>query len=179
MTVAIDTSVLLFLLNESTPPPLDQATGAPVSGCKERVRLLIEELGRANETLIVPTPVLAEVLVRAEQAGPAYISVMEKTKPIRLVEFGKRAAVEAATMTAARLRSGKPAGAEARAKLKFDIMIAAVTKLAGARTLYSDDRDMASLGAEFGFSVVGIADLPLPAEEPDLFTGQPYTFQNV
>lgn len=179
MTVAIDTSVLLFLLNEGTPAPIDPATGAPVSRCRERVNLLIDELCKANETLIVPTPVLAEVLVRAELAGPAYISLMEKTKPIRLVEFGKRAAVEAAAMTAARLRIGKPAGAEARAKLKFDIMIAAIAKLTGARTLYSDDGDMARLGATFGFSVVGIADLPLPMDESDLFSGQPYDLQTL
>ena len=65
MTTAIDTSLLLYILNEKTSAPIDPVTGKPVERCAERVNKLIADLAKKKEKLIVPTPVLAEVLVRA------------------------------------------------------------------------------------------------------------------
>ena len=171
MTVAIDTSVLLYILNENTSAPIDPATNAPVTQCRARVDGLIERLSKANEKVIVPTPVLAEVLVRAEAAGPAYLQIVERNKSLRLADFNALAAVEAAAMMSAVWAQRKPAGGDARSKIKFDIMIAAIARVAGASTVYSDDPDIVRLGSTFGFQVTGVAALPPPPPiTPDLFT---------
>lgn len=171
MTVAIDTSVLLYILNENTQAPIDPKTGAPVTRCRDRVNLLIEELAKRDEKLIVPTPALAEVLVRAEAAGPTYLQIIDRHKSLRLADFNALAAVETAVMMAAIYSSPRrPAGADARSKMKFDTMIAAIARVSGASVVYSDDPDLRSLGRDFGFEVVGVAALPVPEPEtPDLF----------
>ncbi|MGR9269831.1 type II toxin-antitoxin system VapC family toxin [Rhizobium leguminosarum] len=167
MKAVIDTSVLLYFLNENTPAPIDPATSETVTHCKARIDHLLKELERTKETLIVPTPVLAEVLVRAGAAGPAYLQILEKEKTMVIADFGKRAAVEAGAMLSEIWRSGnKPSGGDARAKLKFDVMIAAIAKANSATQVYSDDPDLKKLGATFGFAATGVCDLPLPPENP-------------
>lgn len=171
MTVAIDTSVLLYILNENTQAPVDPTTGAPVTRCRDRVNLLIEELARRDEKLIVPTPVLAEVLVRAEAAGPGYLQIIDRHKSLRLADFNALAAVETAVMMASIYSSQRrPTGGDARSKMKFDTMIAAIARVSGATVVYSDDPDLASLGRDFGFQVIGVAALPVPeSQTSDLF----------
>jgi predicted nucleic acid-binding protein len=173
LTAAIDTSILLYILNEHTSAPKDPATGSPVTRCADRVNLLISALGKKGEKLIVPTPALSEVLVRAGASAPGYLEILDRNKVIRLVDFNVLAAVEAASMVAEILASGGlPPGGDARAKMKFDIMIAAIAKVNGAGVVYSDDPDIRNLGKRFGFDVIGVAELPAPPEpEPDLLTG--------
>lgn len=173
MTAVLDTNVLLYLLNANTAPPIDPTTGQLLDRCAERVEMLIDSLKASKEVIVLPTPVLAEVLVRAQAAGPAYLDALEKTKHIRIVDFNKRAALEAAQMTAALLQAGVfPKGGDARAKLKFDTMIAAIAKISNANRIYSDDTGMAALGRRFNFEVIGMAALPAPPQpEPNLFSG--------
>ena len=173
MTAAIDTSLLLYVLNENTSAPIDVATGKPVERCAARVNKLIADLGKRKEKLIVPTPVLAEVLVRAGAAAPRYLSILDANRAIRLADFNALAAVESSVMIAQVLGSDeRPSGGDARVKMKFDIMIAAIAKVNGASLVYSDDPDMVRLGRRFDFEVMGIAKLPEPpAATPDLFTG--------
>lgn len=176
MKVSIDSSVLLYFLNENTLAPNDPNTGAPVQGCRQRIELLISTLSKAKDTLLVPTPALSEALVRAASAAPHYLGIIEQESAIRIVDFDKRAAVEAAVMTDLLLKSGnKPSGSEARIKLKFDVMISAISKINNVSTIYSDDTDIKKLGKIFGFGVVGIADLPLPEiqRQDDLFKNDP------
>lgn len=95
--------------------------------------------------------------------------ILETNRAIRLVDFNMLAAVEASVMIAQVFGSGsKPVGTDARVKIKFDIMIAAIAKVNSATVIYSDDPDIARLGKRFGFGVIGIAQLPEP--QVDLFS---------
>jgi predicted nucleic acid-binding protein len=171
LSSVIDTSLLLYLLNEATPAPDDPKTGKPVENCAGRVNKLIADLAKKREKLIVPTPALAETLVRAGSAAPEYLGILEAHRAVQLADFNGLAAVEASSMIADIFGSAdKPSGGDARVKMKFDIMIAAIAKVNGATTVYSDDPDIARLGERYGFQVIGIAALPEPpAETPDLF----------
>ena len=64
-----DSTVLLYLLEPDAQTPRDPATGAPVADARQRIEHLIETLERKNEVVVIPTPVLSEVLVRADSAG--------------------------------------------------------------------------------------------------------------
>lgn len=162
MTVAFDASVLIYVFDEHAKAPLDHATGKPVTRCKDRVDYLIDVLQRDDETIIVPTPALAEVLVYAQEGAPERLRIMNASKHFRITPFDERAAVEFAVVQAG--RAGAKKAGTPRVKAKFDDQIVAIVAVAGATVIYSDDPDIKQLAAG-RMEVKGIADLPLPSED--------------
>jgi predicted nucleic acid-binding protein len=162
LIVVIDATVLIYLFDSNANAPLDTSTGLPVSECAKRVDYLITELSRSNVTLVVPTPVLAEVLIRAGSAGPKWLQVLEKNKNVRISPFDTMAAVECSAM--ARQRAATTGNA-AREKSKFDEQIVAIGRVNGATKYLSDDSDIKKLVGTSA-SVEGILDLPLPPTDP-------------
>jgi hypothetical protein len=83
--------------------------------------------------------------------------------------FDTIAAVEAALMTRAALSTGDKRGGLGApwAKVKFDRQIVAIAKVARATMIYSDDADVRTLAAAENIPVIGLAELPLPAQ-PEL-----------
>ena len=158
MIVAIDTTVLIYVFDQNANAPIDQSTGAPVTDCTQRVDYLIAELTKSNATLIVPTPVLAEVLVKAGSAGQKWLQILEKNRNVRIAPFDTMAAVECSAM--ARQRAATT-GNVAREKAKFDEQIVAIGRVNGATRYLSDDSDIKKLVGS-SFNVEGILDLPLP-----------------
>lgn len=74
--VVFDASILVLLLDPEARPPADPETAEPVSRCKDRLEHLIAAFERERTKVIIPTPVLSEVLVRAGKAGPAYLDTL-------------------------------------------------------------------------------------------------------
>lgn len=99
MIVVIDSSVLVYLLDVNASPPINPDTDAPVEKCRERVDHLISSLSKSNTKLIIPTPVLAEVLVSADQAGPEWLNLLEKDRNIRIASFDTLAAIECSELS--------------------------------------------------------------------------------
>lgn len=163
MIVAFDASILIYVIDEKANAPVDPATGQPVDGCRARVMHLLEILQQENAKVIIPTPALAEVLVRAAKGGPEFLQILGSARHFRIVGFDQRAAVEFAARQAERIGGGGRAPATTRAKAKFDDQIVAIASIEGATTIYSDDEDIAKL-AEGRFEVTKIAAIPLPPE---------------
>ena len=117
-----DSTTLLYLLDPNAKPPTDPDTGQPVTRAKERVDLLLDTFKARDETVLIPTPVLSEVLVGAGGAGPRYLNILSNTSRFRIAPFDERAAIELAEMTRkARSSGGLRAGtALTRAQLRFD-----------------------------------------------------------
>lgn len=166
--VVFDATILLALLWPGIPPPLDPAADKPVVRFRERIDYLVQQLERQRTKIVIPTPALSEVLVRSGQAGPEYLSLIGSKAVFRIVPFDVRAAVEVATMTRNAIRGGdkRSGGTGTWAKIKYDRQIVAIAKVEGAMTIYSDDRDICNFGREAGLTVLRIADLPLPPEDP-------------
>lgn len=118
--------------------------------------------------MIVPTPVLGEILVRASDAGPAYLDALKSSARFRLQPFDVRAAVEVAQMTREAIESGdkKRGSSSPWHKIKFDQQIVAIARTEGATVIYSDDDDIRRLARRLGIDVIGIADLALPPGDP-------------
>ncbi|MBV8926616.1 MAG: hypothetical protein JOZ74_14700 [Bradyrhizobium sp.] len=85
--VVFDTSFLIPLLD-----PRVKGVGV-VDG---KLTHLIETLDKQKDVVIIPTPALSETLIRAGDAAPAYLDILNKTPRFRIAAFGARAAVEAA-----------------------------------------------------------------------------------
>ena len=79
-----DSTTLLYLLDPNAKPPTDPDTGQPVTRARERVDLLLDTFKTRGETVLIPTPVLSEVLVGADGAGPRYLDILGKTSRFAL-----------------------------------------------------------------------------------------------
>lgn len=166
--VIFDTNFLLLLLDPDVDVPSDPATGRPLNRAKERVEYLIAGLSQRRETIGIPTPVVAEILVHAAQAGPQYLDILGNTSRFRILPFDLRAAVETAAMTAAAMSDGdKRAGSTAPwQKVKIDRQIAAIGIMERASAVYADDQGVVRLAKLAGLATVSSWELPLPPEDP-------------
>jgi hypothetical protein len=164
--VALDTSVLLLFLAPSTAPPRLPGTNEPLPHARERVEHLIATLDTDKASVLVPTPVLSEVLVNASTAAPTYLDLLSRSSRFRVVDFDQRAAVELAVMVRQAIASGDHRGGSIspRQKIKIDRQILAIAKVNRAGVVYSDDEDMMRFGPRAGLKVIATAKLPLPPE---------------
>lgn len=165
--VALDTSVLLLILQPSAPPPTDPATNAPLMHAAERINYLVKTLSQTRSTVLVPTPVLAEVLTNAGAAGPQFVLQLQRA-PFKIAHFDTRAAIECAAGVAyhlARQKKSRGKAAQqgvpgARAKMKFDQQVVAIAQVNGASVIYSDDDDVYAEGRRVGIAVTRSFELP-------------------
>ncbi len=161
--VLFDSSMLLFFLDKRTPSPLDPNTRKPIEHAKERIDYLIKTLQEDGSIIVIPTPVLSEVLVRAGKAGSDYIQILNGSAKFRIAPFDTRAAIEVASMA----RSGKKKEglSSTYAKIKYDRQIVAIAKTERVTTIYSDDKDLRTLAQAHAIKPYGLADLPLPPSD--------------
>lgn len=163
--VVFDTTVLSLLLRPGARPPLDPATGAPVAYARERLEALVETLQKTRTVVIVPAPVLSELLIKAGDAGPGIMTAMQRSSAFRVASFDTRAAIELAQMTNASLttpRERREAVAATAAKIKFDRQIIAIAKVIGADVIYTDDGELIAFAEANGIKCIRLADLPVP-----------------
>ena len=170
--VIFDTNYLLFLLQKNTPAPKAFDTGVEIPNCEERINHLVSGLQKHKEKIIIPTPVLAEVMVRADTAGPDYLSKINKSAAFRIEPFDTRAAIEVAQMTANALKSGdKRDGVDdIYAKIKYDRQIIGIALANSISTIYAHDGNLKKHAEKKGITVIGIHELEVPpAPPPTLF----------
>ena len=165
--VLLDATTLLPLLSDDVPAPPDPKTNQPIERVKERIDYLVAQLEKNKEKIIIPTPVLSEILVRVGKAGPEYLERLSTSAPFRIVPFDTRAAVEVAAMTKRAMDRGdkRDGSDDVWAKIKHDRQIVAIAKIEGVTTIYSDDKHVRTLAVEAKIAVVSIAELPLPPED--------------
>ncbi|MEW5788815.1 MAG: PIN domain-containing protein [Pseudomonadota bacterium] len=150
--VVFDASVLIDLFHPRTPPER-----------KAKLEHLIADLQRKKVKIVIPTPALSEFLARAGKARDTYHARLSTSATFRITPFDSRAALECALLLDAALTGGdKRAQAKTWAKAKFDWQIVAIAKVANARTIYSEDGDIARIGQLQGLTVIKTDDLPLP-----------------
>lgn len=168
--VVIDATTLLLLVRPETPVPAGPG-GSSVEKVQERIANLVQELDKAKVKIIIPTPALSEVLVRAgAEASQQIVEQLQKLSVFRIEPFDARAAIEVASMSREALRSGKKRGESTAvyAKVKYDRQIVAIAVVNGATTIYSDDGDIRTLATTRRLRVVSLSELPLPSEDAQL-----------
>lgn len=159
MTVLFDTSTLLLALDPDARPPIDPATKQPLEHAKQRVTYLIKVLSKARTKVIIPAPVLCEVLAGAGAAANDYIKNLTQS-PFRVAPFDTRAAIECANAIAPNgMRKKSPASP--RGKIKFDHQIVAIAIVEQVAVIYSDDGDIFNLAKRVALRVVRSFELEL------------------
>jgi len=169
--VVIDATMLMPLMRPDIPVP-SRKDGLPVEKAKERIDYLVKQLEKDRQKIIVPTPVLSEILVRAgAEMSERIIEHLQKFAVFRIEAFDTRAAIEVAAMTRELLdsRSRKRGTSNATwTKIKFDRQIVAIAKVTNSTTIYSDDDDVKKIAARAKIAVIRLEDLPLPPEDAQL-----------
>lgn len=171
MIVAVDTSVLVLMINPDARPPLDPGTSAPLSRVADRINLFLSSFA-AGDTLLVPTPVLAELLVLAGDQGPGLFASLQTLAKVKLAAFDERAAIEIAMMTReAKAAGDKRSGSEQPwQKVKFDRQIIAIARVHGAARILADDAGLLSFAKLLAMDTLSSWELALPPSTEDLFT---------
>lgn len=169
--IVLDNSVFLYFIQPSADPPLDPSTGHPVERCKERLDRLIADLSKSGKRLLLPTPVITEALVSTGTDAASFLNEIRRHSVFRIADFDQRAAIECSIMIAQhwhgrlkQLRSDV-----SRHRIKFDLQIVAIARVASAHEILTDDPDVKKVAAITGMAYRGIADLPLP-DKPDQYT---------
>lgn len=136
MKVVLDASVL----TEFLAPSAHSTDDTPY---RRKVRVLADLLAGQKAMILIPTPVIAEVLVSVGPEGVGRLEIVQKTLAFRIVPFDYRSAMETAWMArAAREAGDKRAGRGSQvtwSQIKFDWQIIAVAKVHQADVIYSND----------------------------------------
>lgn len=127
---------------------------------------LLEEVGRAKGVILLPTPVLAELLVSTEGATANWLAALQKKSSIRIAPFDLRAAMECAFIDRlASASGGKRAGTkknEAYQKIKVDRQIAAIAKSNHSDLVITNDGGLATICQFIGIPSKTIEALDVP-----------------
>ncbi|WP_051222007.1 PIN domain-containing protein [Neptunomonas japonica] len=168
--VVIDTNVLVYMINPKAPSPTDPTTGKQVEHVKERVEHLVATLQEKGIKVLVPTPVLSELLLVNRKKYKEILEVIRTRTVFRPVSFDQRAAIELAiNLEDAKVTQNLNVGLTSKAKLRFDRQIIAIACAQGVKVIYSDDANVCSLATRKGMRAYGIKDMDLPAVNLALF----------
>jgi rRNA-processing protein FCF1 len=167
--VVFDTSTLVLSLDPGAKPPTDPLTQAPLVRCKERVDLLLDTLNKAKTEILIPTPVIAEFLIKAGPNKQEYLDRVAASRNFTFVPFDVRAALELAEMATPELAGLRVIDPYmTAAKMKVDRQIIAIALTRGAARIFTGDAGLAEAARRAGMATTLTWDLPLPPEDDQM-----------
>jgi hypothetical protein len=161
--IVFDTTAASLLF---VPSSAANHEGKPIKYARERLDALIEKIAKENGKIVLPTPVLSELLVKIPEKANELVRQIRTSPWFQLESFDPTAAVELGLRTAKAIAEGdKREGSRADwTKVKFDRQIVAIAISSGASQILSNDPDIAAIGKRWGIDVIGLQDLPIPPE---------------
>ena len=171
MKCAIDNTFLTLLMRPQSAVPESELGSYSQSDVPQLLSSLKADWNERRARVIIPTPVLAEVLVAAE-SGMEVLNDISAFSQFDILPFCERCALELAIATRQALKDGDKRGGvkDVWQKVKLDMQIVAIAKANGATTLYTTDNAQAAFAKQMGIRhVKSLGDLVLPSQtEMDL-----------
>lgn len=173
--VVMDASFLLCLFHDEVSVPIDPATNTPVTHARLRIEVLIDELVQSGQLVLIPAPVLAELLVCAGQKAAEVLQAIANNRHLIVAPYDLRCAVETGAMAHDHRAKATRPNDQTVARVKFDRQLLATAKVEGAEKLYTDDGRLGRKATQLGIQVIGLADLPIPdsARQGEINYGEP------
>lgn len=160
MIVAADTTFLSLLWYPDSKPTPNPQTGKPVDHCVQRIEALVDTHSKRGDTVIIPSPCLAELLIAVPDLQKV-VNEIVSSAAYEVAPFDARAAIDLAETI--RNAAGKKRRVNAtRHEIKFDRQIAAIAKANGAEIFYTDDGPQTTFAEDLELSVVHTWNLDLP-----------------
>ena len=159
-----DATTLMFLVQPDARPPADPDTGEPLAKIKERMDSLIQDIQAKSETIVIPTPALAEVLIAVPEGRPGEcLSRLHQSRHFQIADFDTNAVRKLVDVTRKvhHNKEWKSASPRTKAQLKFDRQIVAVALARNQNTIYSDDNGLKDLAQRFEIKVIPTHALPV------------------
>lgn len=151
MSVAFDATVLVDFFNKK------------ITGDRQaKLNDLVATLEKSRTKIIVPTPALTEVLIRAGKAREEIHNILTRKSAFEIASFDIKAAMECSLL----LEDAWSASEKrtiTKTKFKFDWQIVAIAATRQVTAIYSDDSDISKAAAKAKIQVFRIDDLQLPA----------------
>lgn len=150
----IDSSILIWTTKKDPTP--DEETKI------ERIKRFIEHLHNINARILLPTPVLTELLIKIPKEEHAQkITYFQKNFIIPAFDLKSVSICAEITDHFLTERQKNKLNIDiSKVHLKFDCMIIAIAKAYNVVTLYTEDDGMLSLGNEY-VHTSNIPDLPI------------------
>ena len=105
-----------------------------------KLRFLLRELEKQKTRSIIPTPVLAEIMVKKLSGRARLIQLLQRSSRFQPAEFDPAAAVAAVELMAAKWPRPKDRNAEwSRHRLKFDLQILPMAQVNNVGTFYTSE----------------------------------------
>ena len=164
MKAIFDSTFAILMISPGAKPPPGPAGTRPAEAA-ERVDLLIDTLEKQRSDIMIPAPVVTELLIRGRPPLTEILALLQRTGGFRFPPFDYKTAVECGVLLRKYWAASKRKDAS-RAKVKFDHQIIAIACIEAVDVIYSDDVDMKKLGRAVGIKVVGIWDLPAKPIDP-------------
>lgn len=162
--VVFDTNFLVLLMQEDPPPVVHPETKAEVANVRERIEYLIERLHKTRTKIIIPTPVLAELLIRFADRTEEIVDVLRQTYRFEFAAFDTAAAIETGMVLFKHRRAGDKKGgsSESWTKVRFDRQIVSIAKSRNAVAVYSTDEQVRKYTEDLGMKAISVWDLDEP-----------------
>lgn len=158
--IVVDANFLVLLLDP------DGAMSHIARG-KERILHYIAELSRGRTEIIVPAPVIAELVAGRVERIEEVLSALTSRRGFILLPFDPVIAIQTGELIR-RVQDSIPANERLpgwKVAMKYDAMIAATAIVRRARAVCTDDGGIARYLTGSGVEVIRIDDLPLPPED--------------
>ncbi|NVD96752.1 hypothetical protein [Massilia sp. BJB1822] len=147
--VLFDASILIKLLDPRT------------SGKQQdKLDYLLDCLQKSRTKILIPTPALAELYVKAP---PEVMALFKGRSAFLIVPFDEKAALEWSLQVKDAVLSQRKKGIQADTswrKIKFDHQIIAIAKVNRTNTIYSEDTGLCKLARALGLTALGVDELP-------------------
>jgi hypothetical protein len=165
--VVIDATMLMLLFRSDVPARAIDFRGNAIDHVPDRIAYLVKTIEASKSRIVIPTPVVSELLVRVSaEETQRILDEINGAAVFRIEPFETRAAIELAVMTRLALGDGDKKGGsnEPWAKVKFDRQIVAIARVVQATAIYTDDTNLAATSKMVGIPAVGLSELQLPPE---------------
>jgi hypothetical protein len=163
LIVALDNTFLSLVLKPDSRPRSDPSTGVPVDFCRERIEAMIDRHSSNGDTVLIPTPCLAELLTAVPDISRV-IGAIQASAAFEIASFDARCAIELGIVTQEAIRSGDKKGGVSAGwqEVKFDRQIVVIAKVNGAEIIYTDDGNQTIIAEQLGLRVKHSWQLELP-----------------
>ncbi|MDF1693985.1 MAG: PIN domain-containing protein [Zhongshania sp.] len=171
MRVALDTNVLIVLLNRGHNSLRNPADNSIVDRVYDRAQRLIDDIDRQKGVILIPSPVLAELFVKYSKPEREVIErVLAEADIFEIVNFDTLAAMECANLVndkelreLEKLERINPHAI--KTKIQVDRQILAICQARNCNHIISHDKGLLSKAREIGMSAKSLADFdPVPEQ---------------